>query len=107
MATIAPPDVSAAESMLRSQRRIITILAMLAAGVVAVAIAELLYGNAIALAILAALAGSVVIWLAPWTGILVLALSATLIEQFALVSEGTFSDGTDKITLCQSLNATD
>jgi hypothetical protein len=106
MATIAPPDVSAAESMLRSQRRIITILAMLAAGVVAVAIAELLYGNAIALAILAALAGSVVIWLAPWTGILVLALSATLIEQFALVSEGTFSDGTDKIPLFQSLNAT-
>src|SRR3982074_1282356 len=106
MATIAPPDVYAAESLLRSRRRMIAILAMVAASIVAVSIAELIYGSAIALAILAALATSVVIWLAPWTGIMVLAIAAALIEQFALVSEGTFSDGTDKIPFFQSLNAT-
>src|ERR1700680_319945 len=106
MSTIAPPDVSAAESLLRSQRRMIAILAMLGAGVVAVSIAELIYGSAIALAIVGALVVSVVIWLVPWTGIIVLAIAATLIEQFALVSEGTFSDGTDKIPFFQSLNAT-
>lgn len=106
MGTIAPPDVYTAESLLRSRGRLIAILAMLAAGIVAVSIAELMYGSAIAVAIVVAIAGSVVIWLAPWTGIIVLAIAAALIEQFALVSEGTFSDGTDKIPFFQSLNAT-
>lgn len=78
---------------------------MLGAVVVGVSIAQLFLGSALAVAALCALAVVVVVWMAPWTGIMVLVIAATLIEQFPLVAEGANSDGTDRILLFQSLNA--
>ncbi len=66
--------------------------------------AELIFGNGIAIAVLAAIATVVVVWIAPWTGVVFVVAAAALIEQFSLVSEGTFSDGTDRIPFFQSLN---
>ena len=105
MAVEAPFDTYAVADGLRSQRRLIAALAALAAAILGVAIAQLVYGNAIGLAVLAAIAVSVVVWMAPWIGVIVLVAGAALIEQFSLVSEGTFSDGTDRIPFFQSLNA--
>lgn len=78
---------------------------MLGAVVVGVSIAQLFLGSAIAVAVLGALALVVVVWTAPWTGIMVLVIAATLIEQFPLLAEGANSDGTDRILLFQSLNS--
>lgn len=105
MATTAPFSAVAAAHELRSKRRVVTVFAMLAAAVGGVAIAQLVFGNAIAIAVLAAVAVGVMVWIAPWTGIVVLGLAATLIEQFSLVAEGTYSDGTDHLPFFQSLNA--
>jgi hypothetical protein len=79
---------------------------MLGAVVVGVSIAQLFLGSAIAVAVLCALAVAVVVWMAPWTGVMVLVIAATLIEQFPLVAEGANSVGTDRILFFQSLNAT-
>jgi len=105
MATTAPMDTYAAGLVLRSRRRLITALAMLAAALLGVAFAELTFGSAIAVVLLGALAVVVVVWMAPWVGVIFLVASAALIEQFSLAAEGTFSDGTDRIPIFQSLNA--
>jgi hypothetical protein len=104
MAVEARFDALALRDGLRSQRRLIAALAALAAAILGVAIAQLMYGNAIGLAVIAAIAMAAVVWVAPWIGVIVLVAGAALIEQFSLVSEGTFSDGTDKIPFFQSLN---
>jgi hypothetical protein len=105
MATAVPLDANGAAKLLRSRRRVVTVLAMLAAVVVGVSIAQLFLGSAIAVAVLCALAVAVTVWIAPWTGIMVLAIAAALIEQFPLLAEGANSDGTDHILLFQSLNS--
>ncbi len=105
MATAAPFSVSTAEHLLRSRRNLVAVLAALAAATAGVSAAQLIFGSGVAVALLAAVAISVVVWRAPWTGIIALALAATLIEQFPLVAEGTVSDGSDHILLFQSLSA--
>jgi hypothetical protein len=77
---------------------------MLGAIAVGVSIAQLFLGSAIAVAALCALAVVVVVWTAPWIGIVFLVIAATLIEQFPLVAEGANSDWTDRIPIFQSLN---
>ncbi len=105
MATAPPLSTYAAQSDLRSRLRLALILAMLLAAVTGVSTAELVFGNALAVAMLCAIAVVAILWLAPWTGVVALVIAATLIEQFSLVAEGTYSDGTDHIVLFQSLNA--
>jgi len=78
---------------------------MLGAIALGVSIAQLFLGSAIAVVALCALAVVVIVWMAPWTGVMVLVIAATLIEQFPLVAEGANSDGTDRILLFQSLNS--
>ena len=106
MATAVPLDARGAEHQLRSRRRLVTALAMLGAVVVGVSIAQLFLGSALAVAAICALAVLVIVWMAPWTGIIVLVIGAALIEQFPLLAEGAYSDGTDRILFFQSLNAT-
>src|SRR3984893_19208015 len=106
MATAVPLDARGAEHQLRSRRRLVTSLAMLGAVAVGVSIAQLFLGSALAVAAICALAVLVIVWMAPWTGIIVLVIGAALIEQFPLVAEGAYSDGTHRILFFQSLNAT-
>src|SRR5436305_5119031 len=105
MAVIAPSDLGAVDRMDRSRRRVVTALATLGAGALALSIAQLVYGNGLAIAAMGAIAIAIVIWIAPSSGVVFLVAGATVIEQFSLVSEGTFSDGTDHLPLFQSLNA--
>ena len=105
MAVSAPLDTYAASNLHRSRRRLITVLAAMAAAALGLAIIELINGNGIPIAVIGAIAVAVVVWMLPSAGVIVVIGSAALIEQFSLVSEGTFSDGTDRIPFFQSLNA--
>lgn len=105
MAAVAPASVQSVEDLLRSRHRLIAVLAVLVAAAFGVSVAQLAFGNGIAVALVAGVAISLLVWTAPWTGVIALAIAATLIEQFSLVSEGTYSDGTDHIPLFQSLKA--
>jgi O-Antigen ligase len=80
-------------------------MAMLGAVIVGVSIAQLFLGSAIAVVVLFALAVAVAVWIAPWTGIMILGIAAALIEQFPLLAEGANSDVTDRILFFKSLNA--
>jgi hypothetical protein len=104
VASVPPLSANAAESDLRSRRWMIAGLASVLAAIAGVSAAQLILGNGLAVALLAGIVVATVVWLAPWTGVVALVLAATLIEQFSLVSEGTFSDGTDRLVLFQSLN---
>lgn len=105
MASAEPFGAFDAESRLRSRQRLIAVAGCLLAATLGVSVAELMSGNGISIVILVAIATVVVVWIAPWTGVVFLVAAAALIEQFSLVSEGTFSDGTDRIPFFQSLNA--
>src|SRR2546428_12503511 len=67
--------------------------------------ASLVSGNSIEVAIMWAVIVGAIVWTKPWTGVIILAIAATVVEQFSLVAEGTFSDGTDHIPIFQSLNS--
>jgi hypothetical protein len=105
VAIISPLSTTALERELRARRWTIALAATFAAALAGVAVAQLILGNAMPMAVLAALAVATMVWFAPWTGVVVLVVAATVVEQFSLVSEGTFSDGTDHLVLFQSLNA--
>jgi hypothetical protein len=105
MATASLPSTSTANRELRLRRWMTAVLATCAAGLVGAAVAQLILGNPLPLALLAGLVVATIVWFAPWTGVVVLVVIATVIEQFSLVSEGTFSDFTDHLVLFQSLNA--
>ncbi|TMD35652.1 MAG: hypothetical protein E6I95_03710 [Chloroflexi bacterium] len=105
MASAAPLSTHSVEVQLRSQRRLLAIVAALVAAVTGIAVAQLIFGNAIAVAILCAVIVGAIVWTKPWTGVIILAMAATVVEQFSLVAEGTFSDGTDHIPFFQSLNS--
>lgn len=104
MATAPPLTAIAAERDERTRRLMWAGIATVMAAVVGWSVGEMVLGSPLALAALIALGAAVVVWLKPWTGVIALVLAATLIEQFSLVSEGTFSDGTDHLVLFQSLN---
>ena len=105
MAVIAPQDTQAADRMYRSRRLVITVLATLGAGALGLSIAQLVYGTGLAVAAMGAIAIVIIVWMTPSAGVVFLVAGAAVIEQFSLVSEGTFSDGTDHIPFFQSLNA--
>jgi len=105
LASAAPLSTHSVEVQLRSQRRLLAIVAALVAAVTGIAVAQLIFGNAIAVAILCAVIVGAIVWTKPWTGVIILAMAATVVEQFSLVAEGTFSDGTDHIPFFQSLNS--
>ena len=105
MATAAPMTAYAVADALRSRRRAIGIVAALAGCIGGIATAALLLGSPIAFLLLAGVAVAVTVWVAPWTGVVAMVLIGTVIEQFSLVAEGTFSDGTDHLLLFQSFNA--
>jgi hypothetical protein len=105
LASAAPFSAYSVEAQLRSQRRLLAIVAALVAAVAGIAVAQLIFGNAIAVAILCAVIVGAIVWTKPWTGVIILAIAATVVEQFSLVAEGTFSDGTDHIPFFQSLNS--
>ena len=52
-------------------------MAMLGAVIVGVSIAQLFLGSAIAIAVLFALALAVTVWIAPWTGIMILGIAGS------------------------------
>ena len=105
MASAAPFSAHSVELQLRSQRRMLAVVTALVAAITGIAVAQLMFGNAIAVAILCAVVVGAVVWTKPWTGVIILAIAATVVEQFSLVAEGTFSDGTDHIPFFQSLNS--
>jgi hypothetical protein len=105
VASAAPFSAYSVEGQLRSQRRLLALIAALVAMVTGIAFAQLIFGNAIAVAVLCAVIVAGIVWTKPWTGVIILGIAATVIEQFSLVAEGTFSDGTDRIPFFQSLNA--
>jgi len=105
VAIVSSLTATAARRDLRSRLLIWTVLATGAAALVGWAAGQLILGSPLALAALIGLGVAAVVWFVPWTGVMILVLSATLIEQFSLVSEGTFSDGTDHLVIFQSLNS--
>ena len=105
MAATAPPSAFAVDRNVRSQLRLLAVLGALAGALAGVAAAQLILGSAVAVAVLAAIAVAVAVWIAPWVGVVGLVAAGTLIEQFPLVAEGTYSDGTDHLVLFQSLNS--
>ena len=105
MAVVTPQDMQTAERMYRSRRLVITVLATLGAAALGLSMAQLVYGNGVAVFALGAVAIAIVVWMTPSAGVVLLIAGAAVIEQFSLVSEGTFSDGTDRIPFFQSLNA--
>ena len=104
MATAASVDASSVDRSIRIRRRQVTVFATVAAAVLGVSLAELGFGSPAAIAVLSALAVAVFVWRAPTAAIIFLVGCAAVIEQFSLVAEGTFSDGTDRIPFFQSLN---
>lgn len=105
MAASAALTASAAAGALQSRNRVIGVAAAVLGLTAGIAAASLMFGSPIAVAALVALAVAVTVWIAPWTGVVGMVLIGTLIEQFSLVSEGTLSDGTDKIPIFTSFNA--
>ncbi len=105
MAIVPSLTAVGAERDMRSKRLLWAVLASAAAAVVGWSVGQLILGSPLALAALIGLGVAVIVWVVPWTGVMALVLSATLIEQFSLVSEGTFSDGTDHLVIFQSLNS--
>src|SRR3984893_18961060 len=102
MASAAPFSAHSVELQLRSQRRMLAVVTALVAAITGIAVAQLMFGNAIAVAILSAVVVGAVVWTKPWTGVIILAIAATVVEQVSLVGEGTVSDGTDHIPFVQS-----
>ncbi len=105
MATSTPMTAYAVAGALRARERKIAAAAAAAGAIAGIAVASLFLGSPIALALIIAMAVAATVWIAPWTGVVGMTLAATLIEQFSLVSEGTLSDGTDRLPMFQSLNA--
>ncbi len=105
MAAYAPTTAQGVAQAMRQRERAVGVMAGALGILVGVAAASLILGSPIGLVVALAVAAAVVVWIAPWTGVVAVALIATIIEQFSLVSEGTLSDGTDRIPLFASLNA--
>lgn len=104
MASTVPYDAFEAQGENRSRLRWIAVAGCLGAATLGISLAALTYGSGVAIAILCAVSVLVLVWARPWIGVIFLVAAAALIEQFSLVSEGTFSDGTDRIPFFQSLN---
>jgi len=105
VATSAPLTASAAAGALRARDRTIAIAAVVLGAAAGIAAASVIVGSPLAIALLLGAATAVIVWIAPWTAVVAMVLFATVIEQFSLVSEGTSSDGTDRVPPYQSLNA--
>lgn len=94
-----------AAAVARSRLRAVGVAAAIAGCVFGLAVAALALGSPIPFLLLVGAAVAACVWTAPWTGVVALVLIGTVIEQFSLVAEGTFSDLTDHFLLFQSLNA--
>ncbi|HUZ89959.1 MAG TPA: hypothetical protein VMU49_09055 [Candidatus Acidoferrales bacterium] len=103
MALRSMPTATGLAADLALRRRVVLAAAVLVAAGAGFSIADLVFGNGMAASALVALGLAVAIWMAPWTGLLAVMLGATVVEQFTLMSSGSFPDISDQIPLFRSL----